>query len=248
MPNEGRGQVQSLAQHLSVHTTLISHVFSGQKELSLEHSYGLCDYFGLTELEREYFMILVSHARAGTVNLKKFYEKKREELKKQSLTISKRLIERVTLKSEDQALFYSDWYYSATRLLSSVETYQNPTALSEKLKLSIEKINQILDFLLKTGLLIKDSGLYKLGPNRTHIDASSIFAGRHHKNWHLKSMEKFDNLSDDELVYTCPVLIEKKDIPKIKKLILEFLESTDKVFDASGSEELCCLNIDWVKI
>lgn len=248
MANQGRGQFQSIAQHLSVHTTLISHVFSGDKDLNLEQGFALCDYFGFTELEREYFLALLGRDRAGTAKLKKYFEDKIERFKKQSQNLTHRLVNRSVLKIEDQALFYSEWYFSAVRLLISIEHDQDPSSLSEKLGISVERVNYVLDFLIKTNLLIKEKGQYQLGPKRTHLDASSPLAARHHKNWHLKAMESYEKISADEIIFTCPVLLEEKDVIKIKKLIMEFIDNADKVFEASGSEKLYCLNIDWVKV
>ncbi len=248
MKNRGRGQYQSIALHLSVHTTLISHVFSGNKDLNLEQSFALSDYLGLTELEREYFMALVAHARAGTDKLKKYYKQKLDTLKKQSANLAHRLVNRSVLKFEDQALFYSEWYFSAIRLLISIEKDQELSSLSETLGISVERINYVLDFLIKSGLLVKEKGHYQLGPNRTHLEASSPLASRHHKNWHLKVMESYEKLTNNEIVFTCPVLLDEKDAITVKKLIMEFIDRADSVFEASGSEKLYCLNVDWVKI
>jgi uncharacterized protein (TIGR02147 family) len=248
MGNQGRGQFQSIAHYLSVHTTLISHVFSGSKDLNLEQSFALCDYLGFTELEREYFLALVGRDRAGTIKLKTYFQDKIDKFKKQSQTLTHRLVSRAVLKFEDQALFYSEWYFSAVRLLITVEQDQDPSSLSEKLGISVDRINYVLDFLLKTGLLIKEKGHYHLGPKRTHLDASSPLAARHHKNWHLKAMESYENVGSDEIIFTCPVLLDKKDVIKLKKLIMEFIDKADLIFEASGSEKLYCLNIDWVKV
>src|ERR1039457_3217815 len=64
--NKGHGQYSRIAEHLSIHTSMVSQVFGGEKHLTFEQACGICNYFGFTELETDYFIALVQLDRAGT--------------------------------------------------------------------------------------------------------------------------------------------------------------------------------------
>ncbi|MDO9183168.1 MAG: hypothetical protein Q7U04_12205 [Bacteriovorax sp.] len=55
-------------------------------------------------------------------------------------------------------------------------------------------------------------------------------------------------MSSEDLAFTAPVSIAKKDIPKIKKILLEAITEISKVVEDSPSEEIVYLGIDWIQI
>lgn len=248
MPKQGHGQFSRLAQHLRVHSTMISHIFNGDKSLTSDQAFGVCDYFGFNELQTDFFLLLVEQERAANHKLKSHYDKKINEIRKKAANVSERLPQDHTFSEEDRAIFYSQWFYSGVRLLSAIPEYQNLDAIAAYFNLPIKKVTAILEFLIRTGLCREKSGQINFGPTRTHIEADSPLASRHHINWRLKSMERFDHMAHDELAFTSPVVLETKDAAKVRKLILNFLEDSDKLFEKSGNEELFCLNVDWVRV
>lgn len=248
LPKNGHGQFNRLAQHLRVHSTMISHIFNGDKNLTSDQAYGVCDYFGFTEIQTDYFLLLVEQDKAANHKLKNYYDKKLAEIRKKAQSVSEHLPQDHVFSEEDKATFYSQWYYSGVRLLSAIPEYRKIDAISDYFGLSKKKISEILEFLVRTGLCKVKNGEFIYGPTRTHVEAESPLANRHHINWRLKAIEQLERMEPDELVFTSPVVIEKKDAIKIRKLILEFLQNADRAFEKSGSEELFCLNVDWVRI
>ena len=59
MPNNGRGQYKAISQALGIHTTMVSQIFNGSKDLNPDQAYELCDFLGLVGLEVDYFLALV---------------------------------------------------------------------------------------------------------------------------------------------------------------------------------------------
>src|SRR5476649_2027297 len=82
MPKHGRGQYQKIASHLNVHSTMISQVFGGDKNLSLEQACSLCEFLGLGDLETEFFVALVSRERAGSKSLKNLIDRRLDQLRR----------------------------------------------------------------------------------------------------------------------------------------------------------------------
>src|SRR3989344_5882150 len=112
MPKRGRGQYLKMANFLSVNSVIISQVFKGDRELSLEHACELCEFFGFTPLESRYFILLVEYERAGTHKLKKMLNEQLAEIAHKAQDLKHRLTQDAELTDEARATFYSNWYYS----------------------------------------------------------------------------------------------------------------------------------------
>ena len=61
MPKKGRGQLLKMARHLKMHSTMVSHIFRGEKHLTPEQAFRLCEFLGLTEIEQKFFLFFQSH-------------------------------------------------------------------------------------------------------------------------------------------------------------------------------------------
>ncbi len=248
LPKGGRGEFQKIALALRMHTTQVSQVFNGKKDLTFDQACLLAEYFGLNELETDFFLKLVELSRAGTDHAARVYRRQLEKLKTESEKVTNRILQDRHLKEEERAIFYSSWSYSAIRLLSSIPNFRSVDAISTKLGLSKKQVSRALGFLLKTGLCIEGPTGPEMGPKNTHIEAESPLVTRHHLNWRLKAMSRFENLGANELAFTAPVSVSRADIPKIRAKLLATIEDVAKLVRDSESQELACLNLDWVVI
>jgi plasmid maintenance system antidote protein VapI len=73
MPKGGHGQFLKIAKILNVHTTMVTHIFKGDSNLSIEQGLKLANYLGLNELETEYFVALINQARAANQDSRNFF-------------------------------------------------------------------------------------------------------------------------------------------------------------------------------
>jgi len=248
MPKGGRGEFRKMASHLAVHSTLISHIFRGSTELTLEQTVSLAKYLGLNDFECEYFLNLVQKARAGTSALQAVIERRLEQQREQASQISKRISPQRILDEKDKAMFYSEWFYSAIRLVCSVPGFQDADSIASHFHLNKSTVNRAVEFLLETGLCKMKDGKLQHAVQTTHVPADSPLASRHHKNWRLKAMERYPHLGASELAFTMPVTLSVADIARVRKMLLNFIQEVDRVFDKSPSEKLRCLNIDWFDV
>lgn len=249
MPNHGRGEFQKISKELRIHSTRLSHIFRGSLDLTLEQACSLSRYLGLDDLESEYFLALVQLERAGSEDLRKMIRKQIENIKSRSQQLIHRVQHDKVLNESERAIFYSDWSYSAIRLISSISEYQTVDAIAQYFKLPRERVRKIIDFLLSTGLCKEESGNIKRGPNLTHLEAESLLAHRHHANWRLKAIQQHERLTDRELAYTCPVSVSEKDIATIRQMLISFIEKFIKLVSASEPDQkVACLIIDWFNV
>lgn len=97
------------------------------------------------------------------------------------------------------------------------------------------------------GLCRLVNGKYIRTELNTHIEARSALAVRHHQNWRTKSLEFLESMSTDDLAFTAPIALAKKDVQKIKKIFLEAITEISTIVEDSPSEEVIYLGIDWIK-
>ena len=248
MPKRGHGQSLRLARHLRVHTTLVSQVFRGSRQLTLEQAALTAEFLELTEAETDFFLLLTQLERAGNPALKKNLRRQLAAAKAKSEELVHRLKAEVRLREEERATFYSDWVYSAVRQLTAIPGFDSVEKIAAQLGLPRKRVKQVVDFLLATGLCVEKNGKLAVGPKSTHLEASSPWVRVHHVNWRHKAIEHVMDAEESQLHYSAPMTLSAADARKIRELIVKFLESVDSVVEPSPSEELHCINVDWFRV
>ena len=249
-PKRGRGEPKRMAELLRVHSTMISHILRGQAHFSLEQAEEISQYLGLSDLETEYFLELVQWERAGSRRLKKRIQSRIEALKKRATQLKERLAteERRQLSEADLAIFYSSWHFSAIRLLVTLGCKDRRT-IASKLKLSSNKLNEALEFLMRTGICqVKENGEMEAAPSLTHLGADSPFVWKHHANWRLKAMERHFDLHEEELIYSAPLTISQQDMGRFRERIVQLIAELKSTVEKTEPDIVACLNIDWFKV
>lgn len=243
-PHGGHGQLRKLALYLEINSVVMSQVFRGHRDLTLEQALGVTKFMGHSELERDYFLLLVQKNRAGSYELKSVFEKQLDTLRVTAQSLKNR-VKHQKFSDEDKATFYSQWYYSAVRLGISIPSLGTVSAIADHLKLDRPLIAKVVEFLLRHKLIVQDQVGMKMGPQVTHVGHDSPFVNRHHTNWRLKSLQAMENITDLDLYYTGPMALSENAANEIRKLLVDLVEKSTKKAANSDSEVLRCLNIDW---
>lgn len=244
--SNGRGEMTRLSQSLRVHPTFISQVLAGKKDFNMEQAFEITKYLKLTEMERRYFLLLIQKDRSGTVELKNYYKKEIEELRSSLSNLSNKLKDFRSLTDQDRAVFYSSYLYTAIRLYCSIGNGKDLEEICEYFLIDRKKALKILDFLCETNLVTLEKNRYKLGTTHTHLPPDSPYVIRHHMNWRVKSLERHESKSENEIAFSAPMSISKKDFMQIRERIHECIKDSIEVAKASDAEELAFLNIDWL--
>lgn len=245
LPKNGRGLKTKLAQHLSINSTLVSQILSGDKDFTLEQAQKVAQFLGLQKIETDYFILLVQINRAGTKDLKDYYIEKREQLKKEGTKLSRRIDINKGLTDLERSVFYSSKIYSSVHLYTSIEQKCSLEKIMERFKLTRIRTVEIITFLISAGLIYETNGHYIMAAKSTHLDKGSPFLLNHHMNWRAMALEKADHLSDEEMMYTGNFSLSKKDFLKIREELFAHLQKVLKTVHDSPAEELANLNIDF---
>mgnify|MGYP003393308644 CR=1 FL=1 len=248
MPKKGRGIARKLAEYLTVHPTMISQVLNGPKHLSQEQGYKTCEFLVLGEDEARYFINLLSFEKAGTVNLKEFYRKQLKEQKDKAKKVSSHVAEVTQISDKEAAIFYSQWKYSAIRLLTSLPEIRTRQDVAKYLGLSNIEVSRMVDELLKSGLCVEKKNELAMGAKLTHITPDSPYLPNHHANWRLRSIDQCSSARKDDLFITAPMTLSLEDFEKIRMRLLQLIKEISRTVEKSESELLACFNIDLFKL
>lgn len=249
LPKHGRGEVNKIAAVLGVNPTVVSQTLSGVRDFTPEQVVELTEYMGLNELESDTFTLLVSIEKAGSVKLRTRLRAKLEKLRAQSLSVSTRIREHRLLSDNERAQFYSSYLYPAVRLYCDVDGGQTLEAICARFELSRAKAQEMLTFLVGSHLCIETAGRYSMGPQVTHLEASSPFITKHHTNWRVKAIQRAEDLGRNELMYSGPMVLARADFERLREKMVGFINEVIEEVRPSKSEDVACLNLDffWIK-
>lgn len=249
MPRSGRGQYKRLSEYLKTSTVAISQVFNGQRDLTHEQGYLVCKFFDFDTYETTYFLHMIDYAKASHYELKDFYKKRLRVTKEEARKVKGRMNKFKELHDREKAIFYSDASYSKVRLASSLPSLNTTEELSEYLKISKDKIEIILEFLIKNGLCKTTDDGIDIATQHTLLTADSPFVKNHHVNWRIHSMDKASQLNKkSELMFTLPMSLSHGAYDELHKLSLAFIKKTYEVVGPSEDECLAYMGVDLYRL
>jgi uncharacterized protein (TIGR02147 family) len=246
-PKNGHGVARKLAEYLNVNSVVISQVLSGEKDFTPEQALKVADFLFMKELEKDYFVLMIQRERAGTQDLKNYYQSKMNLLKKEFYSIKESHIPARELDETEKAQFYSNWYYSGIRLIVNLPEKNNVEAISNHFKIDEIQVRKVLEFLIRTGLVVDKDGQFESGSRFTLITKDSPFVNNHRRNWRLKALENLTSPQVDSVHMSATYSISKDSYEFVHREILAFIEKISKDISQGKAEELACLNLDWFK-
>jgi uncharacterized protein (TIGR02147 family) len=243
-----RGARSALARHLACQTAFISQVLAEKVHLSLEHGMKVGDFLQLPPAESRFFMLLLHQGRAGSHALRDYYQLEIARILEQRKQVDERIDVKRELGVAEQAVYYDGWHASAIHVALSLAKSQSAQAISRRLGLPLAKVQEILEFLARTGMARQQGSEYAIGETRIHVKRGSPLVRKHHLNWRLKAMTSLDTDSRDDLHYSGVFTLSREDFGRIRDILLESLERAEPVLRASPEETMGALCLDWFAI
>lgn len=232
------------AEHLRIQPAHLSQILSEKLCLNLEQADLANQFFDHSHEEKDFFFLLVLKDRAGTKSLREHFEAQIEAIAKKRMSVVARLGKEKSIPEEIKGVYYSSWIYSAIDLACTIDSIRTRNALAEKLKLPIEIVSRVLDFLVENGLLKKEGDEYFPTQSWIRLDKSSPHIVKHHTNWRQKAIQNLEVQTDDDLHYSGIFSLDKKTALRIKDRCLEFIKEQVKEIGESNAEDLYVFEID----
>lgn len=239
-----KAQIAEAAQCQRSHLSL---VLKGKAHFSLEQAVGVADFLKLDWKEKNFFVLLVQFARAGTSELKEFVRTQIEEQIKAQENLTQRIAEKTVLPEEKSAVLYSSWEPLAILIALSIPEKRSLSALSEHLQLKTEHVERVLAQLQGIGLAENHGYEWRATEHTLHLPKTSRFNSLNHSHWRQKAVQN-SFLQTDDVHYTSVCTLSKADVKKMKQMLLEFIDQSREVVAPSPEEELYCLTCDWFRV
>ena len=248
LPSGSRGARTKLAEAISCQGAYVSHVLGGNKDFSLEQAEAAARFLELREDHAEFLIILVQHARAGTVELRRHFKKQLDQKKLEFQQLKNRVQISRTISEIDQATYYSDWSYQAVHSILSIPAFRTPKNIADHLGLSISKVNNAIKFLMQVDLVneLGELGVHYQAKDKSfHLPRSSPLISKLHSNWRVKTLSMLDAQDDLAHHYSGLLTIAVSDAEKVREILRKALEEIATVVKPSSEEEIYLLAMDF---
>jgi uncharacterized protein (TIGR02147 family) len=249
-PNAGHGLRSRMAEAIGTQTGFITQVLTGSAHFSPEQVFGLAELFGQSPVEIQFLQLLLSYERAGTVSYRKHLAAQIEKVRTERNDLRKRLKVESFPSEIDQGMYFSSWLYACVHVMATCERFQNSrAAMAEALHLSLAQINEILEFLFRTGLVEETPNGLRVGNSRVHLGTDSPFLRRHHTNLNLLSLQNILNQPlDQNLQYSSLVSLSKDDVQKVREIFLKSIQESKGIVRDSEGDTVFATTINFFKV
>lgn len=241
------GFKSALAEACGCNSAYISSVLRGKAQLSLEQAERACGFLQLDADDTHYVLLLVQRARAGTPSLRRYFDTQIDKMLEAKLNVQRRMGAKEKLTPQDQARYYSSWYYAAIHVALSIPTLRrSPEPLAKYFDLSLSTVQKTLDFLLSCGLAVREGAGYAIGPRHIHLGRNSENLHRHHLNWRMQVLRSLDCDRDENLNYASVVTLSQEDAFKVREILLSAIKKSADVIMESTEEDAYAMVVDFV--
>lgn len=238
------GYKARLAEAALCQRPYLSQVLATRAHLTPEQALRLCTYWHLNAQETRYFMALVNRDRSGSAELRDYHDHTLKQLRAESETLSKRYSQD-DLPTDEQAVYYSSWLYSALHMLISVPEYQTPSRLTGRLGVPLKSVSLGLSQLAALGLAKESQGRWTATKKVVHVSNKSLFNVLNHSNWRHRAVLDAAQCSPGSIHYTAIYSLSLKDKARLKNLLLELIDKSRAIVEPSKEEDVVCMAFDF---
>lgn len=246
--NEGRGALSRLSRLARVQPSYFSQVLSQNAYLNTEQAWQLAEGLGFDLDTRKYFLLLVEEARASNSMYRGYLKKEMEDLKNSQFDLKSRFQVGEILDEENKNIYFSSYLYAATHILLMISEYNSRESLSKRLKVSIGRINSIVDQLIQMGLVKESQKKLSTGQTRLHLSSKSSQITQHHTNWRIRALDSIGKKRDESIHYSSAISISKEGYQALREKVVNFLSEAKSTIKETKPEEGYVFNLDLFRL
>jgi uncharacterized protein (TIGR02147 family) len=245
-----KGGRTRLAEHLGVYMSFISTVLSGKQDFSLEHGIKIANFFKLDAEEREWLLLLISLERAGSTELKAYFQEQLDQKTRERRKIKAQIKEQKNLEltESDLSLYYGAWHTIAVHMCIHNPKTRDSNAIASSLSIAREQVQRSLKTLERLGFAKQSKGLWVPIPQRFHVSKHSPALRSHLTNWRNMAIHSLDDEREHDLHYSAVISADQATIEKIRLLLLEVVKKSEPIIEGAKDEQVLALNLDFFRL
>jgi uncharacterized protein (TIGR02147 family) len=244
----GRGSRARLAKHLGAHMSFISAVLSGKQDLTPEHGLKVGLFLDLDPEEIHWFILLINRDRAGTTDLKRYYQEQLNQLRTKRSEIQNQVKAQSEISEADAHLYYSNWYNIAVHMGLRIPELQEPEQIAAYLGITRKQVKASLQVLEKIGFITLKNGKWQVQQIRFHLGQYPHAMRIQHMNWRQVAIRALDKGPSENLHYSALYSIDLKTFQNLKSKILALIKESEPEILKARDQELIALNFDLFQI
>jgi len=186
----------------------------------------------------------VNYARAGTPDLRKYYEgllhkmiadHERDSWKGTAQEVA----------NDWKPVFYSSWHYTAIHDLTTFPGGQTVDSIVKRLEIPRDLAEASLRELESMGLVEGREDRWYAKVTEIIVPVGTQYSALHVSHWsHRAALDAMRGRRPWESFHKCWIFgIHKADFEKIKELLTEHCRKSQKIIPKSEREELVCMNL-----
>ena len=239
-----RGYQAQLAKAAGVGRSFLSQVVRGAVHLTPDHALAVSNFWGLNEDDATHFLDLVLLARSASPQLKSYLQRRIDRRRRRRARLLHRLKSSDRLPEEAQASYYTSWELAAVHCLLSIPEYQSEAALGKRLRLPPRTLSHCIRELERFGIIRSKASGWEVLKKRLFLPEDSPLARSYHCIWRSKAVTKLQVDLENSFHFTTLYALSKRDIRKLRIIILNAIEQMEQTVVPSMEEELVCFACD----
>ena len=237
----------NIGKATSIPKSYISKVLGGDGNFSEDQLYQICQFLKLDEVWTEYLFLSLSYCRSDHFQRKEVLFRRLKRFQETHMSSESYLKETevVTSKSAIGSLYHLDPLHQLVHVALSIQKYKNNlNRLSVDLKIDKKRIREIINNLIKWGIVELQNEQFEILQESLHLSKQSELYPAWLNLVRSLSQSRFDVNSD----YSFSTLFSgsANTQKEIHLDFLDFLEKTKNRVTNSESEEIYQINFDLV--
>ena len=234
-----KGQLTRLAEAAGCQRSYMSDVLRNEIQLTPDHADGIARFIGLSDSETDYFLDLVSFARASS---KAYRDRLRTRITAAQHAYD-RLTKRIAPVVPDPFVradrYYANWYSAAIHIATSIPGLDSVSSLSRRLRLSEAVVEATLRELEDDGFVVKSHNRYRYNHERplVHLPDESVLSRMNHSNWRNLTLSRASDYGT-EAHYSVVFAVGRSDYQVMREQLLDFIQAQRRTISSSGCEDI----------
>lgn len=241
---------QTMATACRVQKAYLSKVLKGHGHLSDDQLYLATEFLKLSRDEREYVTLLHAIERCSVQTRKRELTQKLESLQRKNLQTDTHLTATpIPTQASEIVEYYLDPNMQLVHMFLSIESYaREPDKIIRDLRLDRRQLADVLDRLLRLGIIAYESGEYKVKRDNMHLPPGSRVYETYRTLMRMKTLEHVPRLPPED-TYNFSVVFSADDATRaaIQARVLELIRATEGLVRKAPQQQVFQMTLDLFK-
>lgn len=243
------GRQTEFAKAMRCQPAYLSQVLKEKAHLTEDQVLLLAEFLALKGDDTEYFLNLLRLAKAATPSLKNYLENTRLALLERLRELDGRLASKKERVDPSLLPYYSsDWLPAAIHIATSCKDLQDVESIAKRFMVAESMVKKHLEKLQQFGLVVKrkDKWIYKNGS--LHISKDSLYDNIFQVSRRLLALDSLKKRTERDVHYSVTYATDASTQQKLKKKIINFIESLHQEVEPSPAHDVYSMTIDLFRV